>query len=145
MSDQMNQVLSRLRQARREIEDAHRTLKKDGRALLKGAFAKIFEEHPKVAAFKWHQYTPGFNDGDPCRFTAGTVEISMDSEEFLSDWEIRQKLGGEDKEEAQSALEKVDDVRGALGDEGLEALFGDPAEVTITRDGIQVEETDAPY
>lgn len=41
-----------------------------------------------IAAFGWHQYTPYFNDGDPCVFSAHGV------------WAVRpEDLGGEDLDE----------------------------------------------
>ena len=34
---------------------------------LKTAFRAVFERHPNVRSLTWTQYTPYFNDGDPCR------------------------------------------------------------------------------
>lgn len=48
-------------------------MKEEMKNTLKGvmlpAFKEFFERHPKVTAIGWTQYTPHFNDGEPCEFS----------------------------------------------------------------------------
>ena len=32
------------------------------------AFKELFDKHPEVKSMQWAQYTPYFNDGEPCEF-----------------------------------------------------------------------------
>jgi len=46
---------------------------------------------PGVAAVGWNQYTPYFNDGEPCEFSIGSVAVRLDPEYFnLSDEDVEE-------------------------------------------------------
>ena len=64
-------------------------LKKDFPALL----APLFEKYPGVKNVRWTQYTPYFNDGDPCEFStnAGYAELNYDGNEDDDDDEKKRK------------------------------------------------------
>lgn len=120
-------------------------------------------DDPTVVEFGWRQCTPGFNDGDPCRFsTYGTwlrTTSDTDAETYDLDLDIHHpSLGNrsrtynrETREYDYSPYEGPDEARydrcRALYDaiDGgefysvLQEKFGDPAEVTVRRDGIQVD------
>lgn len=53
---------------RRMKAEYEEKLKTDGLAAMKTAFIDFFNEHPDIHALSWRQYTPYFNDGDPCVF-----------------------------------------------------------------------------
>lgn len=131
-------------------------------------FAPIVQavlDEPSVTEFGWRQYTPYFNDGDPCVFSANGVwvrttdsrpgestdslEVEWGSNHGLGRrekhwdagrrrWELR---GYEGPDEARydrcMALAKAVDS-GEFDDVLLDA-FGDHSEITITRTGIRVE------
>jgi hypothetical protein len=120
-------------------------------------------DDPTIVEFGWRQYTPYFNDGDPCEFDANGVwvrtaedvdvedhyELEMDGHPSLGriPWAVNptteeyepQPYEGPDFarfdrcRELSRALE-----RGAFDHVLIEA-FGDHAAVTVRRDGIQVE------
>jgi len=50
-------------------------IKKDAQSILAEGAKALFEEHPVVGSFGWVQYTPSFNDGEPCEFTKGETFI----------------------------------------------------------------------
>lgn len=96
---------------------------------------------PEVTALRWRQYTPYFNDGEPCVFSAGEPEIKAtftgpndgDYEDgFVGTW------GLPHLEVPSSALVLSDSLSaleagltsGAF-DNALIDLFGDHAEVII--------------
>ncbi len=107
----------------------------------------------QVDSIRWSQYTPYFNDGDPCYFSVGEPLISFvgnneDSEnyiegdygDFLADYE----LGNEEQNQLGVSSDDMKVIKAAfdaINDVGYERLlqdtFGDPAEVTIGSDDRQ--------
>jgi len=60
-----------------EIEELKKTYKEKAKAaLLNDVFPGFFKSHPEIKAVYWCQYTPYFNDGDPCVFNVGEVCLS---------------------------------------------------------------------
>jgi hypothetical protein len=121
----------------------------------------IFEEHPKVKSFGWHQYTPYFNDGDTCTFSANTDYIyingdSADDADWVSENNItnygtwnRDKRVYEGRTEVPNfnydpeLVKANDEIREFLrnfDDDFFMSQFGDHAEVTITAEGVSVDE-----
>lgn len=129
-----------------------------------------------IACFGWHQYTPFFNDGDPCNFSANAVwvarpedldpDIDEDSEhdtgsldvsyndhlgsyeggEWVPDPENpprNKRVGavyeGPDKARYDRCMELYHAVDSGEFDDVLLEAFGDHAEITVRRTGIQVE------
>lgn len=61
-----------------DFERRKRAFTSEAQALLGKAFAEYFEKYgDKVAALYWDQYTPYFNDGEPCEFSVHELEIAM--------------------------------------------------------------------
>ncbi|MFI2124761.1 hypothetical protein ACH45E_26790 [Streptomyces sp. NPDC020299] len=119
-------------------------------------------DDPTIVEFGWRQYTPYFNDGDPCTFGVhGTwVRTTADEdadEDDLEMWGHRSlgKIPGhrdeatgtwvtdpyEGPDEARylccKALESA--VEGGHFENVLLDAFGDHAEITVRHDGIEVE------
>ena len=117
-----------------------------------------------VIEFGWRQYTPYFNDGEPCEFSAygtwvrTTADADVDDQYELEVDCSHRSIGkrpttwnGETKSYDHGVYEGPDEGRydhcKALnkaidGGEFLDVLaeaFGDHANVTVRRDGIQVE------
>lgn len=96
------------------------------------AFDHYFSSHPEVEALRWHQGMRGLDDGgDPCYFDVDDVEVKLfASEQFAYEWDLE-----EVSEEAEYAVRDVDfDV--------LEVVFGEYANVVVTRTGFEVKESD---
>ena len=134
-------------------------------------FAPVLQavlDDPTIVELGWTQYTPYFNDGDPCVFSADGVWVRTDQDTDVEStydlqptrysghpslgkrdyrWEgqhpnrYRVDLNYEGPDEARfdrcRALEDAIDS-GEFDDVLLDA-FGDHAEITVRRDGIQVE------
>ena len=119
---------------------------------------------PSVESIIWDQYTPYFNDGEPCEFRVGEVRVrfegTSEKDEDNSDygdggftpWQMSyyrgQKPGHYGYDSLSPAVlaltdEEVDAVTVALAFERFETVlatnFGDPARVTATREGFNVE------
>lgn len=136
-----------VKELKKQIEDAKAQMRKHGEAALKGAFKEFFDKAPEVTAIRWTQYTPYFNDGEPCEFsvhdfhfklaegadTGGfyTYDEGEDGGPFYeTSWRDGSKLS-----EACNTFEA--DVK---DDELFEFAFDDHVQVTATRDGFAVEE-----
>lgn len=112
----------------------------------------------KVNAIVWRQYTPYWNDGEACYFGRhGTFVVHSLSEEQMTDrdydvYEFPEYYGSfyeSDKKQFSEAgftekeveqLEKLLRTLNDIPDDFYEFAFGDHVEVTITKDGVQVEE-----
>lgn len=113
----------------------------------------MFKEFPNLAGIYWNQYTPYFNDGDACEFSASDAMYVM-----MNESNEMPELGdfcryGDDKGHAYVSIDSwdVDGVKEHLlgynnesrdvvlsaweDDELLKSLYGDHVEVLITRDG----------
>ena len=148
ISDLRNEYLSKIRT--------------DGKALLEEEFKKVFETFPQIEKICWTQYTPYFMDGDPCEFSvndigfylsakpisANHIHIGYDSDVSEYEWEHGKKWDGPAHEIVQNASEEeLNVVRNLLtgiraNEELMEYAFGDHAMVTVTKEGIEIEEYD---
>lgn len=63
-------------------EDSINTMK----TVFKSAFAEFFDKWPQVHSVWWTQYTPHFNDGEPCEFGVHEFNFSTnpDNEDYPS-------------------------------------------------------------
>jgi hypothetical protein len=119
-------------------------------------------DDPTIVEFGWRQYTPYFNDGEPCTFSAhGTWVRTTDDEDVDEDelemwghrslgkvpgdfneqtrkWETRPYEGPDEARYHRcKALEGA--VEGGHFEHVLLDSFGDHANITVRRDGIEVE------
>jgi hypothetical protein len=126
----------KLAEAKKTLRDVLKDVtKEDVLSLL----APLFEQFPKLMAVRWRQYTPYFNDGDPCRFSVHDNHFKFDdTAEEDGDYEDGFESYSEDpdKKAAMAAFDKAL----SIDKDVMEKLFGDPVEVTIDRNGVEVEE-----
>lgn len=122
-----------------------------------------------VDGIRWTQYTPHFNDGEACVFGINELQVRL-KEEVLTDlglingeretygyygdnyndissieYDIEKKANLMNNDVAHLVVQTTNELHELfehlLGYEGaLEARFGDHAQITITKDGIEVEE-----
>lgn len=62
-----------------------RKLQEEGEAAVKDAFKDLFVTYPEVESVYWNQYTPYFNDGDPCYFRVHEFDVSLKTPANLGD------------------------------------------------------------
>lgn len=130
-----------------EINAAKKKFQEEGKSALQSAFKQFFEENPEVTAVGWLQYAPYFNDGEPCEFSVHDIyatTIPLDHEDYSSS-----ELAHGEYEYGDSDCDwspnnkKVDEFLRLLSrvpDDLFEHLFGSDSIVTVTRDGIDVED-----
>lgn len=128
----------------------------EGEDALKEAFKELFDKHPRLESVTWVQYTPYFNDGDPCYFgvwgfdpSIVKPEESEDSEDeddedlYDDDYTYGERLSAladSSDPELQKIAEAVRELTRDIPDDVLENVFGDHCKIVATRDGFDVRE-----
>ena len=123
----------------------------------------VFEKYPKVESFGWNQYTPYFNDGDTCTFSANTDYISINGEyaddaewmgeTIVTNWgtynretkvyDGKVEIPNEKHDsELESASEDIRNFLQTFDDEFYIRKFGDHSEITVTKEGVEVDDYD---
>lgn len=119
-----------------------------------------------IVEFGWNQYTPYFNDGDPCMFRVGSPWFRTVNDEIDEDDDYQDTLGvdygthptlgrfefdyqgvhpvekscNSEHESTLRACRALSDAMGSDAfDDVLQANFGDHAQIVVRRDGIEVE------
>lgn len=136
--------------------------------LFKGMTKEFFDKNPGITAVTWVQYTPYFNDGEPCVFSVGDVSFTNASDpEDINYGEYEGEEEGawaatnlthvmnSDREwyrETREAIlaaggvdvESCDELSNAIMSSEMEdvmlAMFGDHARIIATREGFTVDE-----
>jgi hypothetical protein len=142
-------------------------LKKEAFNLSKEVFEDwcktVFEKHPKVESFGWNQYTPYFNDGDTCIFSANTDYININgeyaddaewaNEKIVTNWgtynrekkvyEGRVEVPNENYDkELDVATSEIRNFLMTFDDDFFMNRFGDHSEITVSKEGIEVDDYD---
>ena len=60
--------MNKIKSLKAKYDELERDLKNSTAEDLLAAFAEVFDENPSVVAVTWTQYTPHYNDGEPCTF-----------------------------------------------------------------------------
>lgn len=153
-----NLVKSKVEELKKVREEAVKVIREN----FKDLFIEFFDKHPAVECVAWTQYTPYFNDGDTCVFNVngfGYKTFDDDNDDYIwgecvtgryYDYESRKWVDGllpdelalgYTEEMCKDWLELSNSLRG-IPDEIYEDLFGDHSQITVTREGITVDEYD---
>ncbi len=156
-----NDKFAVLREKQEEIKKLKKEMLDASNKIFTDLTKTIFEDHPKVKSFGWNQFTPYFNDGDTCYFCVNTDYIQINGESVdESDWINETKITNwgtfnREKREYEGRTEvpnlDYDPELAAASNEIREFLsnfdndfflsqFGDHAEITITAEGVSVDE-----
>lgn len=139
--------------------DKRKKAQEEAAEVAKAAFtagiAAVFAAHPVLEGIRWTQYTPYFNDGDTCTFGCHIEDGDVKWAGEFRDGTEENEDGDEDGLE-EDALYIFSDKRKATDPKTLAkkaiiefskqfedgdylSMFGDHAQVTITRDGSGVK------
>lgn len=156
--------LAKIDDIREELKKAEKSATKDIMNLLK----ELMVNNPLIAGVRWTQYTPHFNDGEPCEFGVNDPEFKFNlgaptkmedededdngNEGWYDDYSIDDEffekradiLNFEKIKEVKKGLKDIETVFGKLRDmeSQLETMFGDHMQITVTADGVETEEYD---
>lgn len=150
-------MFEELKQMNAELEELKAKHLERSKEMFIKVTVKLFERHPKLESFGWNQYTPYFNDGDECVFSAnydypeinGENADDMDFEkELVTDYNgVKDSTGNYPKvknpnfsPELAAAEKDVKEFLSNVDDSVLRDLFGDHVEITVTVNGTEVDE-----
>lgn len=135
----------------KKIEQIIADAREEAKAAFVAELRRLMLLYPDIKSASWHQYTPSFNDGDPCYFTVGDFYIST-SENLNSHGEL------DDDEDDGLVFSSynlpakykefspvMDFVGSGVGADILEDVFGSDVQVRVTVSGVQVEDYDCGY
>jgi len=128
MESQPNNLLASINERIDTIKAMQEKIAEEMRNSLYPVFSKFFEKYPEVHKITWVQYTPYFNDGDPCVFGVYESEFELISNDITASEALT--------EDFRAVSELIETIDATV----MESWFGDHAEVTVTRDGITVDE-----
>lgn len=151
----LNDVISEHQKMLDEYNKLRAEFQERGKKVLKDSFKGFFDANPKIRAVSWTQYTPYFNDGEPCTFSVHDMwaldkkgynewkdnggyaeEYSVASNWAYGEPEGDDRLTAKERKSVQDFLALVH----KLPDDLFEDMFGDHVEVIATREGFEVEE-----
>ena len=151
----MSTIAANLKALEIEIENARAEFQSKVTKMIASATSDLFKTYPQIEAMSWVQYTPAWNDGEPCEFSvcdptfaiAGVGEDEDEDEdedeEGLELYQIRcEQLLPED------AIHDCDSISTFLNSVGhlLESIYGTNQRITIYADGTEeIEEYDCGY
>lgn len=142
-----------LKEAQREIHERMASMKAElkalGEKLFKQSAEIFFQQFPEVESFRWTQYTPYFNDGEPCVFSVHDwYTVNLTNGDQLEDVYYSEYLNrrnaeaGNEPDLETRVANTLHDLLGEVDEDTMLALFGDHAQVIVSRNGIDVEEYD---
>jgi hypothetical protein len=159
----MEEMIAEIKEKQAEIKRLQKELQEKSSKIFLSSFKNLFEETPKLKSFAWTQYTPYFNDGDTCYFSANTdyLIINGDHEDDAS-WAQEKKViswgtynrdkriyegrieqdNPEYDKELSEAVDKVKKFLNLFDDKFYQNQFGDHTMVTVTPNGIDTEDYD---
>jgi hypothetical protein len=134
--------VARYRVAREQMRQLEKEYVKIGKEFFKDECRRLFEETPQLIDFGWRQYTPYFNDGEPCTFRCNTDDAMVNGyDPYSGDDPDEPDLYPELTEKQQEALaNKVAVFLHDFGETEFRKWFGEHVIVRIDRKGVHVEE-----
>jgi hypothetical protein len=165
-NEKTKKLLEEIVKSKEEMKVLKDSLTKKIQENFHGMVKELFINYPELKSISWRQYTPYFNDGEPCEFSSnhdryptingndedygendeeeGVIDIVTNSRETYRNSSTGWKDVPNPKYNPYYA-EIVSTVKKFLGlfdDDDMYDLFGDHTKVTITIDGCKTEEYD---
>lgn len=97
--------MEKYRKLSKEFEEAEAKYMEEMTTGFKEALTELFRAHPHLIGIVWTQYTPFFNDGEPCVFTVNDSIVSFDPA-FKGDVETFHELTESYKNTFESYMSK---------------------------------------
>ena len=147
----------------KQLNDSYAAFKiqfmEQGQRVVKEIFKDLFENE-WINGAKWTQYTPYFNDGEPCIFGVNDISIGFvkdwsdvspwgefqndcTEDEWLYNYGVYAGDGSEYTKLSEDQLKVIKDFQklfAQIPEDIFENVFGDHCSVLATKDGFEVEE-----
>lgn len=166
----MSELKTAFEQLIADQAELRRKFQEQAQGLFKEITKEFFDKNPGINGVVWTQYTPYFNDSDPCEFRVGDAYFTNAPIDELSNIEYGEYDGDTEgvwiSDNVKHALsseyayykETGDMIRASGGvdvdscelfdttihssqmEDVMFAMFGDHVKVIATRDGFEVED-----
>lgn len=144
-------MFEQLKEMNAELEQLKKQHLEKSKIMFADVAKQVFEKHPILESFGWRQYTPYFNDGEECTFSAHIDDPYVNEQEEYDDGSretIYQKVEGEYKDipnpdykpEIAAARKDVVEFLKNIDESVLREMFGDHKMITVKRESVEVEE-----
>ena len=120
-------------------EEMDKAMKKVGNMLYSELFEKFLKKYPDIKSFYWEQYTPHWCDGDTCEFGVRDLCVNISTREDEYEDVIYRVIDKHTDKPWVVELESINIKFRTLDSDILEKSFGDHVKVTVTREGMSVE------
>lgn len=80
-----NQIITKIKAELAAFEEKKQAFIVELRKEFPTMFKDIFETAPKLKSVSWTQYTPYFNDGDTCEFSANVSDLKVNGCDYDDD------------------------------------------------------------
>lgn len=145
-TEELDALKTRMAELEKEMQEA-------GGRFFKNAAQDLFDQFPELEQFSWTQYTPYFNDGDTCYFSVhsdypqGIVNgEEVELNKSYGTWDAVNRVYVPKTESELTVADRIGavlpDLLAAIPEDAMEKMFGDHVKVTVTREGIIVEDYD---
>lgn len=142
MSDTVNKIKAELAAFNEKKKQLVEQLRTEFPSLLK----PLFDQSDNIKKISWTQYSPYFNDGDECTFSAHIDYIDVNDEEYYEENDDEDRDDDEYlplTENDDKIVKEITQVLQSVPEEFYEELFGNHVKVNVFRDGtLDVEEYD---
>lgn len=129
------------RECRARMAELKKRNKNIGKEVFKDSCKSLFEQNPEIKSFEWRQYTPGWNDGDPCTFRGYSNDPYVNGlNEYGEDSgyeEPETPLTDEQQKQHKKLVKRVTEFMADYDASELEDWFGDCVAITVTPKGIE--------
>jgi uncharacterized small protein (DUF1192 family) len=159
----VEEIIKEVKSKQQEIANLKKELhKKSEEAFFAGA-KEILKTFPDLKSVSWSQYTPYFNDGDTCEFSANTDSFEINEDSVNTNNDIRptlvvtQGVWNREKRQYDGRVEKpnpsfnknladgvdaMSEFLGVFDEDFYKQQFGDHVKVTITSEGVETTDYD---
>lgn len=110
----INQLKSNFSALSEQIKQATAQMSANSRMLVESAANAMFEAAPEITEVFWVQYTPYFNDGEPCSFSRHDLYYVLEWDKLDDDESEGSYLHSE--EDYQRALSNLEAVKSYVAD-----------------------------
>ncbi len=157
----VNEKLKELKESQKKISEIKKEIVEKSSSLIEDFSKNVFLKYPKLESFGWTQYTPYFNDGDTCVFSANTDYLMINgeyaeesnwySETNVINWgnydRVNKTYVGRveepNKNYNKELFEACEEIRNFLcnfDNDFYMSKYGDHASITVTPLGVNIEE-----
>jgi hypothetical protein len=156
----IEEIIKEVKEKQKEIAELKKELlKKSEEAFFTGS-KKIMETCPDLKSVSWNQYTPHFNDGDVCEFSANTDYLTVngnyveDDDSLIERIVVKQGTWNRStgfyegrveqpnpnfNKNLSDAVDRLSEFLSIFDNDFYKSQFGDHIKVTITPDGFDTE------